>query len=77
MAVVYSATGAGVLILLPASQILIDHFGWRGAYQIFGGVALLLLLPLLMLPWRLFSSGSAARRQERTPTISSTKAGPC
>src|SRR5487761_2656037 len=31
MAVVYSATGAGVLILLPASQVLIDHVGWRGA----------------------------------------------
>ena len=58
MAVVYSATGAGVLILLPASQILIDHLSWRGAYQIFGGAALLLLLPLLLLPWRLFSTGS-------------------
>src|SRR3979409_2489349 len=58
MAIVYSATGAGVLILLPASQVLIDHFGWRGAYQIFGGAALLLLLPLLVLPWRLFSTGS-------------------
>src|SRR5256886_14293406 len=58
MAVAYSATGAGVLILLPASQILIDHLSWRGAYQIFGGAALLLLLPLLLLPWRLFSTGS-------------------
>jgi MFS family permease len=58
MAVVYSATGAGVLILLPASQILIDHVGWRGAYQIFGGAALLLLVPLLILPWRLFATGS-------------------
>jgi MFS family permease len=58
MAIVYSATGAGVLILLPASQILIDHVGWRGAYQIFGAAALLLLLPLLLLPWRLFSTGS-------------------
>src|ERR1700676_577773 len=58
MAIVYSATGAGVLILLPASQLLIDHVGWRDAYQIFGGVALLLLLPLLVLPWRLFSTGS-------------------
>ncbi|MFL6820444.1 MAG: MFS transporter [Bradyrhizobium sp.] len=58
MAVVYSATGAGVLILLPASQLLIDHIGWREAYQIFGAVALLLLLPLLILPWRLFSGGS-------------------
>jgi MFS family permease len=58
MAVVYSATGAGVLILLPASQVLIDHLGWRGAYQVFGGAALFLLLPLLILPWRLFSGGS-------------------
>ena len=58
MAIVYSATGAGVLILLPASQVLIDQVGWRGAYQIFGGAALFLLLPLLALPWRLFSPGS-------------------
>src|ERR1700733_3839336 len=58
MAIVYSATGAGVLILLPASQVLIDHLGWRGAYQVFGGATLFLLLPLLLLPWRLFSTGS-------------------
>jgi len=58
MAIVYSATGAGVLILLPASQVLIDHVGWRGAYQIFGVTALVLLLPLLLLPWRLFSTGA-------------------
>src|ERR1700723_1915994 len=58
MAIVYSATGAGVLILLPASQLLIDHIGWRDAYQIFGITALGLLVPLLLLPWRLFSTGS-------------------
>jgi MFS family permease len=58
MAVVYSATGAGVLILLPASQVLIDHFGWRGAYQILGAAALVLLVPLLLLPWRRLSDGS-------------------
>jgi MFS family permease len=58
MAVVYSATGAGVLILLPLSQILIDHLGWRATYRAFGVGALILLLPLLLLPWRLLSSGS-------------------
>jgi MFS family permease len=58
MAVVYSATGAGVLVLLPLSQVLIDQFGWRGAYRIFGCTALLVMLPLLLLPWRLFSTGS-------------------
>jgi MFS family permease len=58
MAVVYSATGAGVLVLLPLSQVLIDHFGWRSAYQMFGCVALIMMVPLLLLPWRLFSTGS-------------------
>src|SRR4051794_849441 len=58
MAIMYSATGAGILVLLPASQLLIDRIGWREAYQWFGGTALCLLLPLLMLPWRLFATGS-------------------
>src|SRR6202043_2737535 len=35
-----------------------DPVGWRGAYQIFGAAALFLLVPLLLLPWRLFSTGS-------------------
>jgi MFS family permease len=58
MAILYSATGAGILVLLPASQVLIDRIGWRDAYQLFGIVSLSLLLPLLMLPWRLFATGS-------------------
>jgi MFS family permease len=58
MAVVYSAMGGGVLALLPASQLLIDHLGWREAYQLFGFAAFGLLVPFLLLPWRLFASGS-------------------
>ncbi|WP_291861246.1 MFS transporter [Bradyrhizobium sp.] len=58
MAILYSATGAGILVLLPASQLLIDRIGWRDAYQLFGIVALGLMLPLLVLPWRLFATGS-------------------
>jgi len=58
MAVVYSAMGGGVLVLLPASQLLIDHFGWRSAYQILGFTAFGLLIPLLLLPWRLLAAGS-------------------
>jgi MFS family permease len=58
MSVVYSATGAGVLIMLPFAQILIDRLDWRGAYQSFGWMVLALLLPLLLLPWRSFANGS-------------------
>src|ERR1700688_2420425 len=39
MAIMYSATGAGILVLLPASQLLIDRIGWRDAYQLFGTVS--------------------------------------
>lgn len=59
MSVIYSATGAGVLILLPASQLLIDRIGWRGAYHLFGVIALALLVPLLLLPWPLFARGAS------------------
>jgi MFS family permease len=69
MAVVYSATGAGVLVLLPTSQILIDHVGWRGAYQIFGFIALGLLVPLMLLPWRLFSTGSPHVVKKTDPEV--------
>jgi len=69
MSIVYSAMGAGVLILLPLSQVLIDRFGWRGAYQIFGGIALIFIVPLLLLPWKLFSSGSATLAQSLADEI--------
>lgn len=58
MSVVYSAMGGGVLALLPASQLLIDHIGWRGTYQVFGFAAFGLLVPLFVLPWRLLAGGS-------------------
>src|SRR6201989_2274478 len=51
MAVVYSAMGGGVLVLLAASQILIQHIGWRDSYQWFGVIAVCLLIPLVLLPW--------------------------
>src|ERR1700709_679939 len=58
MAILYSAAGVGLLGLLPASRGLVDRIGWRAPYQLFGTVSLCLLLPLLVLPWRLFATGS-------------------
>ncbi|MCK1622301.1 MFS transporter [Bradyrhizobium sp. 147] len=67
MAVVYSAMGGGVLALLPASQLLIDHIGWRETYQLFGFAALGLLVPLMLLPWPLFAAGSPQVTKKTDP----------
>jgi len=55
--VVFSAYGFGILMLTPLSQFLIERSGWRGAYHWIGGGLLVLLLPLLLLPWRRFRAG--------------------
>lgn len=67
MAFVYSAMGAGVLVLLPVSQVLIDHVGWRGAYRVFGIVTLCLLLPLSLLPWRMLARGAPGIVRKANP----------
>ena len=58
LAVVASSAGAGVLLLVPLTQILVDQAGWRGAYHILGGVMLGLAVPLILLPWRRIAAGS-------------------
>src|SRR5947209_16948169 len=48
LAVVASAAGAGVLLLVPLAQVLVDQAGWRGAYHVLGGVMLVGVVPLLL-----------------------------
>ena len=77
MAIVYSATGAGILMLLPASQLLIDQIGWRDAYQIVrhrGAVpaAAAAAAAVAAVRHRL-----AAHRREEPTRTSSTMAGRC
>ena len=69
MTLVYSAAGAGVLVLLPVSQLLIDHAGWRWAYLVLGGGVLILLVPMLLLPWERFSSGLPALNKVTTADL--------
>jgi MFS family permease len=60
MAIVFSAAGAGVVTLLPLSQVLIERTGWRSAYHLLGGAGLALAIPLLLLPWRRLAAGSGS-----------------
>jgi MFS family permease len=69
--IAYSGAGIGMLAVVPLTQLMIEHLGWRGAYHWLGGAMLILILPVLLLPWRRFATGDpgarlacrAARRQ--------------
>ncbi len=37
--------GVGALVMVPMTQLLISHFGWRWTYVVTGGLLLLFLLP--------------------------------
>ena len=69
--VVFSSFGIGMLVIVPLTQIAIDRLGWRGAYRLLGGVALALILPLSLLPWRRFRAGrpDLAKAHARPATL--------
>lgn len=57
MSVLYAALGIGVMLFAPLAQWLIALLGWRGAYHAIGLGLLLLVPPLLLLPWRVLAAG--------------------
>lgn len=57
MGVLYASLGTGLLLFAPITQWLIDSLGWRGAYRVLGASLLVLLVPLLLLPWRRMAAG--------------------
>lgn len=56
--IAFSAFGFGILAIVPLAQVLNDRLGWRGAYATLGAGALLLLVPLFLLPWRRIAAGA-------------------
>ena len=72
----YAGFGCGSLVLVPLTQALIDHGGWREAYHAIG-LALLLLLPLsLLLPWRRIQAGQATMALQRARAAANQPPGP-
>ena len=60
IAVAYAGLGAGILVVVPIVQLLIDAQGWRNAY-FYIAFALLGLVPvLLVLPWKKIGLGRPA-----------------
>jgi MFS family permease len=61
LGIIGGATGIGALIIAPMSQLLIEAHGYRVAYAALAATALLLAVPLAVLPWRRIAAGRDGR----------------
>ena len=58
LGLVHSSMGIGVLLFSPVTQLLIDRFGWQGAYQGLTVIGLAIVLPIaLFAPWKRYLEG--------------------
>jgi len=68
MGVISASIGTGVLVFSPLIQSLVEHQGWRTAFQFLGLLLLFVMIAIQFLPWTLISQGSpeiAALRAKR------------
>ncbi len=65
MGIAFSGMGAGVLVMGPLAQWLIDGYGWRTAYLVLGTGTLAVLIPIV---WFGVQDAPAVRRQSATGT---------
>ncbi len=67
--IAFSATGVGIIVFVPVAQALVEHYGWRSAYQILG-LVLIAVLPVVLfaLPWRRFAAGRPTERASQLPS---------
>lgn len=67
LAVAWSASGIGLMIMAPLAQALIDARDWRFAYLVLGAGILVLVVPVLLLPWKRITAGDPAVMALRRP----------
>ena len=55
--IAFSAVRVGTLLFVPLTQYLVSHYDWRVAYRVLGGGLAVMLVIVLLLPWRRFARG--------------------
>jgi len=66
LAVAWSASGVGAMVILPLAQHLIASDGWRHAYLVFALMSAAFIPLLLVLPWRRIERGAPGLAPLRT-----------
>ena len=68
LAVAWSASGVGAMVMLPLAQHLIVADGWRHAYIVFAIISAGFIPLLLVLPWRRIERGARGLARLRATT---------
>jgi MFS family permease len=66
LAVAWSASGVGAIVVYPLAEYLIAVHGWRYAYIVFSVAAAVFVPLLLVLPWRTIERGAPGIVSART-----------
>jgi MFS family permease len=73
LSVAYSGQGIGVMMLVPAAQMVIEVAGWQDAYMFASYGFIFILCLVLLLPWASISAGAKPPSQSLMPDSSPTK----
>jgi predicted MFS family arabinose efflux permease len=76
LSIAYSGQGIGVMILVPAAQMVIEVTGWQDAYMFASYGFIVILFLVLFLPWASISTGVKPTSQSMKPDYSRTKLEP-
>jgi MFS family permease len=64
LAVAWSASGVGAIVILPLAEHIIATSGWRHAYFVFACISATFLPVLLLLPWRRIAAGAPGLQRQ-------------
>ncbi len=64
LAVAWSASGVGAIVILPLAEHIIATSGWRHAYFVFSCISAAFVPVLLLLPWRRIASGAPGLQRQ-------------
>ena len=66
LAVAWSASGVGAIVILPLAEHIIATAGWRHAYFVFSCISAAFIPLLLVLPWRRITAGAPTLARAKT-----------
>src|SRR5262245_9153035 len=70
--IVFAGSGIGIMLLAPLSEWLISSYGWSRTFEIYAGIVLVVIVPVVWFSYSHGPHGHQARAQAQKTTASKT-----